>query len=101
MAEQKHFSAQKKIEILREHMDNNIPVSKLAEEYDIAPSLIYYWKKQLFEGAIDTFSQSKKDKLSQDKRYQKLKQKLSDRDFLISEIVSENIRLKKNLNGED
>lgn len=101
MAKQKHFTAQKKIEILREHMENNISVSKLAEQYDIQPSLIYYWKKQLFEGAVDIFSQSRTGKLSQDKRYKKLKQKLSDRDFLISEIVSENIRLKKNINGED
>ena len=101
MAKQKRFGPKKKIEIVREYLENNVQISQLAERYEISPNLIYYWKKQLFEGAIDTFKQSRGRQQKVNQQIKKLEDKLQQRDSLISEIVSENIKLKKNLNGEN
>ncbi|MHB2149524.1 transposase [Calditrichota bacterium LG25] len=92
------FSAEQKVRILREHLENQIPVSTICERYQIHPNVFYRWKKQLFEGALASFSD--KNKKSSDAKIHLLEKKLRERDKVISEIVSENIELKKNLNGE-
>lgn len=92
------FTAEQKVRILREHLDNQVSVSELCERYHIQPNSFYTWKKKLFEGALDTFSSqaARKDH----SQLNKLKQQLQDRDSLISTLVAENIRFKKNFAGE-
>ena len=46
------ISAEKKVMILRELLENDISISDLAEKYHVHPNLIGKWKKQLFEGAV-------------------------------------------------
>jgi len=102
MTSKKRFTNSKKVEILREHLENNQSASELAEQYEIQPSQISQWKKQLFEGALETFSGShKKRKKTESKETQRLKEKLREKESIIAEIVEDNIRLKKNLNGHD
>lgn len=99
MSTGKRYTAQQKVEILREHLTNNVPISVLCERYGFSPQVFQIWKKQLFEGALDTFNKPKgKDKESI--KIEHLERKLKDRDSLVTELVSENIRLKKNLNGD-
>ena len=86
------FSAEQKVRILREHLENQIPVSTICERYHIHPNVFYRWKKQLFEGALASFSDKKK---STDAKIPLLEAKLRERDQVISEIVRENIELKK------
>ncbi|HID38064.1 MAG TPA: transposase [Calditrichaeota bacterium] len=50
------FTAEQKVRILREHLENQIPVSTICERYHIHPNVFYRWKKQLFEGALAIFS---------------------------------------------
>jgi transposase len=45
----KHYSSTRKVEILREHLENGISISELARRYSIHPNMIHNWKKQLFE----------------------------------------------------
>jgi transposase len=93
------FSAEQKVKILREHLDNQVSVSELCERYQIHPNIFYNWKKKLFEGALQSFtSQATR---ANTKQIDKLQQKLRDRDSLISTLVAENIQFKKNINGED
>lgn len=102
----KRYTAEEKVKILREHLENQVPVGELSEKYGIHPNAIYLWKKEFFEKATLIFSsgKGKKDKVSDNKaneKIEKLEAKLKAKDSLISEIVEDNIRLKKNLNGED
>jgi transposase-like protein len=97
MAAKRRFSAEQKLTILREYLENQVPVSELAKKNGITPTMIYQWKKQLFEGALQIFNHSKSK--SAERRIKGLQEKLQDKDSLISELVSENVRLKKNLNG--
>lgn len=100
MKEQKrHFSAEFKVKVLREHLENQVPVGKLCEQYKIHPNLFYLWKKELFAGALETFSKKKVIR-SEEEKINRLEDKLKDKDSLISEIIEDNLKLKKKLNGE-
>lgn len=97
----RHYSAEQKVKILREHLENRISLSELAEKYSIHVNDLYRWKKQLFEGAAEIFNKSQNGKVSADeKKVEQLREKLKSKDQLISELVEENIGLKKNLSGE-
>ena len=48
--QRKHYPPEKKVEILREHFKNRVPVGEICEKYGIKPSMFYRWEKQLFEG---------------------------------------------------
>jgi transposase len=83
--------------VLREHLENQTPVGKICEQYNISPNLFYLWKKELFAGAAAIFA--KKKIKTEEEKINRLEEKLKDKDSLISEIVEDNLRLKKKLNG--
>jgi len=90
--------------ILREHLEKNVPISELAEKYDLHPNIVYIWKKQLFEQAPQILSRSKtkieeRKISSQERRIAELEALLAKRESLITELVEDNIALKKNLIG--
>ena len=45
----KRYRPEQKIEILRELLENQTPMSELCDRYGISPQMVYQWKKQLFE----------------------------------------------------
>jgi transposase len=101
MEKRKHLSPQQKVIILREHLENQVPLSQLSERYHVHVNLLYKWKKQLFESASDIFSQTQtRESQSQLGKITRLENRIRDKDQLISELVEENINLKKSLHGE-
>jgi hypothetical protein len=51
-------------------------------------------RTELFSGALETFSKNKSSKTDEGK-INRLEEKLKDKDSLISEIVEDNLKLKK------
>jgi len=104
MKQRKQYTAEQKVIILRELLENNVPISQLAEKYQVRPNDIYNWKKKLFESATDIFilkpSNVKQTSVEQ-KKIEKLQSKLRDRDEAISFLIRENIEIKKNIDGEN
>ena len=103
MKTKKVYTAEQKANIIREHLEDNVPISELSEKYKILPNVLYNWKKQLLEQAPTTLARKSK---SQEKRISaeakeiaELKATLSKREMLIAELVAENFELKKNING--
>ena len=47
---------EQKVMILRELLENNVPISQLAEKYNVHVNDIYNWKKKLFESAAEIFN---------------------------------------------
>ena len=97
-AEKRKHRAEFKVKVLREHLEQQVPIGKLCEQYNLHPNLIYLWKKELFSGALETFSKRKNAR--EDEKIFRLEEKLKDKDSLISEIIEDNLRLKKNLSGD-
>jgi transposase len=103
MRERKHYSPEQKVIIVRELLENNVPISQLAEKYQVHVNDIYNWKKRLFEGAKDIFQSkpgSQKQISAEQKKIEKLESKLKDRDEAITMLLKENIDIKKSIDGE-
>jgi len=49
--ERKIYSPEQNVIIVRVLLENNVPISQLAEKYQVHPNDIYNWKKKVFEGA--------------------------------------------------
>lgn len=102
MSKRHYLGAEKKVLILRELLENQVSISSLAEKYQIHTNDIYRWKKQLFEGAVESFSKNNKPNNSVvDKKNKALEEKIKLKDQVISELAAENIALKKSFSGED
>lgn len=101
MEERRRMSAKEKMMILRELLENKVQIGELSEKYQIHPNVIYNWKKILFEKGESLFEDRREKASSKtEEKISRLEAKLKDKDSLISEIVEDNIRLKKNLNGD-
>lgn len=97
----KRYSPEQKAMILREHLKNQVSIGELSEKHGIHPNLLYQWEKELFEHAADIFRCGKDEsgkKLAAEVAH--LQAKLKDRNDVIGEIIEDNIRLKKKLNGD-
>lgn len=89
------FRAEVKIKILREHLLNDVKVSKLAEKHNLRPSQIYQWRKKFFEEGVEIFKTKRGPKKNPNKKLDKMKDKLKEKDQIIAELVEDNIKLKK------
>jgi len=49
MARRKKYTAEMKVKIVREHLENQVSISGLSERYSVHPNMIHKWKKDLFE----------------------------------------------------
>ncbi len=99
------FSDEFKASVVRRHVGGKVPVSDLAAELDVQPSLIHLWVKQVLDQAEKAFERSKgpkrgnmvgdRDKL----RIAQLEAKLANKNEVIAELMEENVKAKK-ANGE-
>ena len=96
--QRKSYPAEFKVEVLRDLLENGLPIGKVAEKYKLHPNLLYLWKKELFENAELIFSKHKTSS-GQHSQIQELEAKLKDKDSLISELVEDNLKMKKKVNG--
>jgi transposase len=88
MSKRKHLTPQQKVIILRELLENQVPISQLAEKYQIHTNDIYNWKKKHFEQVEDAFSSKQKPNIAkQDEKQQKLELKLKQKNEIIAELV--------------
>jgi transposase len=93
--ERRHWSAEDKIKLLRRHLIERTPVSKICEEARLAPSLFHRWQEQLFVNAALAL-EGKRPERSQDQQHvEKLEQKIRQKDEILVELMAEHIALKK------
>ena len=101
MNEKKRYTAEQKVIILRELLEKNTPISQVAEKYCIHINDIYNWKKKLFENATSIFEgKSFGPDKAQQKKIEFMEAKLKKNADAINWLLSENIELKKNIDGE-
>jgi transposase len=94
----KRFTAQEKVAILRLHLLEHVAISDLCDRHGIHPTMFYRWQKEFFEnGAAALEPRSRRPTDSKDRRIAALEQKLQRKHEVLSELMEEHIKLKKEL----
>ena len=96
------FSADQKVQILRQHLVAKAPVSEVCDQNGIQPTQFYQWQKVFFENGTAAFEKSpnKRNDIRTNKLEQKvshLESKLAQKDEVIAEIMESHIQLKKKI----
>jgi transposase len=79
--ERRHWSAEDKTKLLRRHLIEKVPVSRICEEARLAPSLFHRWQEQLFLNAALALEGKRSPERSQEQqRIEKLEQKIRQKD---------------------
>jgi transposase-like protein len=101
MDKRKRYTAEEKIKILREVLEDGKSISQVADVYGLHPNNIFNWRKQLFEEGIQTF-RIKRTYISGKAEKQKiatLEDKIKQKDEVIAELAEELLELKKKHSG--
>ncbi len=99
--QRRHFSAQEKVKILRLHLLEGKPISDLCEEHGLNPSVFYQWQRSFFENGTRAFDGSGRPGGSGNAEHKLQKQvsaleaRLQRKHEVLSELMEEYIRLKK------
>lgn len=96
----RHFTPEDKVAVVKRHLLEGTPVSKLCDEFEINPTLFYQWQRQLFENAHLAFDNGRKSKAIEDAKDQKIERleaKLQRKDSVLAELIEEHTLLKKEL----
>jgi transposase-like protein len=101
MSKRKKYTAEEKIKILREVLEEGKSISQVADKYGLHPNNIFNWRKQLFEGGLQTF-QIKRTDISvkaEDRKISALEDKIKQKDEVIADLAEELLGLKKKNSG--
>jgi transposase-like protein len=77
--DRRYYTAEEKVKILREVLEDGMGVSAVAETHGLSPNNIFNWRKQLFEGAVGIFQLKRADisGKAEERRVAELESKLS------------------------
>ena len=90
--------AGRKVAILRRHLLENEPISKLCDELGLQPTVFYRWQKEFFENGAAAFEQKARPNHSADQeRIAYLEKKIQTKDEVLAELMAEHVALKKTL----
>ncbi len=97
----KHYSPQQKVSILRRHLLDQAPISDLCDELGLAPTVLYRWQKEFFENGAAAFERQSKGRKKQEgqqaRKVVALEAKLVTKNEVLSELMEEHVKLKKEL----
>ena len=94
----RHFTAEQKVAILRQHLLDRVPVSDLCDQHSLRPNRLYQWQKQFFENGAAAFDRGGSASTQRvDREKAALKAKLAQKDEVIAEIMASHVALKKSL----
>src|SRR5262245_39786073 len=99
--QRRHFTPEIKVALLREHLLDKVPVSDICEKNGITVTLFYNWQKQFFENGTTAFTANDKRRKAitdaKDQQLADLQAKLQRKHEVLSELMEEHVRLKKEL----
>lgn len=94
----KNYTAEEKVAILRRHLLEQEPVSKLCDELGLQPTVFYRWQKEFFENGASAFhSKVRANHQAEQERIEYLEKKIQRKDEVLAELMGEHIALKKSL----
>ncbi len=85
--QRKQYTPEQKLAILRRHLLEKEPISKLCDEVGLQPTLFYRWQKELFENGAAVFEQKRPTNHSADQeRIAYLQKKIQTKDEVLAEL---------------
>ena len=101
MGRRKRYTADDKIRILREVLEDGKSISQVSEKYGLSPNNIFKWRKQLFEEGSHTFQIKRADisGKAEERKIAALEDKIKQKDEVIAELAEELLALKKKNSG--
>lgn len=96
------FTPQQKAEAVRRHLSDKVPVSDLADELEVQPTMIHVWVRQVLDQAEKAFERSagradKRADNAKDQKIAQLQEKLVKKNEVVAELMEEHVQLKKEL----
>ncbi len=92
----KHYTAEEKVAILRRHLVDNEPVSKLCDELALQPTVFYRWQKEFLENGAAAFQTNNRGRRQpEQERIVRLEKKIQTKDEVLAELMAEHIAFKK------
>jgi transposase-like protein len=96
--QRKHYTPEEKVAILRRHLPDKEPISKLCDELGLQPKVFYRWQKEFFENEAAAFEQKRPANHSaEQERIAYLEKKIQTRDEVLAELMAEHVALKKEI----
>ena len=92
------ISAAEKVDIVKAHLVDKVPVSDLCDKHQILPNQFYNWQKQFFENGTAAFEAAAKRKPrddGKDRQIAALEAKLTQKNEVVAELLQEHVQLKK------
>jgi transposase-like protein len=99
MRKKRHnYTPEEKVLILKRHLIERVAISDLCEEYQLQPKIFYTWQQQFFENGSAAFVRdTSRQKRVEELRIQHLEEKLRRKHEVLSELMEEHVKLKKEL----
>lgn len=96
------FTPQQKADAVRRHLSDKVPISTLAEDLAVQPTLIHLWVRQVLDQAERAFERSagrsaKRADDAKDLKIAQLEEKLVKKNEVVAELMEEHVQLKKEL----
>ena len=93
--QRKHYTADEKLSILRCHLLEHVPVSRLCGERSLQPTVFYRWQKEFFENGAAAFGRpTRSDKASEHQQIAALERKLQRRNEILARLMDELLTLR-------
>lgn len=94
----KKHTPDQKFKIIKEQMTTKTSVTDICKKYDIHPSMFYKWQDKFLSGALESFKQTDVGPTKAElRKIEEQDKKILKMQSVITEVISENIELKKNL----
>jgi len=92
------FSSPEKVRILKRHFLEKVAVSDLCDELGLQPTVFYRWQAEFFEKSANVFDRAPtKNHSREEEKVSRLEAKLTQKNEVLSELMEEPLKLKKNL----
>jgi transposase len=95
--EHRRYTAEQKIEILREAEQPNVTVSEVCRRHSLAPSVFYRWRAVSQTGSASALKQDAKRVPGKNDLEARREAELVRLRAVIAEITAENLELKKKI----
>ena len=94
-ASRRQFTAEQKLQILREARQGQIPISQVCAQHQISPTLFYQWERAAERGARQALQSQVRGRRKVRPAEEELLAEIQRLREVVTELSSENLQLKK------